>query len=60
MSVTRYTLLYPAQNAPDLIHQIARALASGGEIILDLDEDHGAINLRVNDGSAVSLSKEKS
>jgi len=60
MSVTRYKLLYPAQNAPDLIHEIAKALASGGDILLDLDEYHGAINLRVNDGSSVSLSKEES
>ena len=58
MSATKYTMLYPAQNAPYLIIQIAKALASGEDINLHLDEDHGAIHLRINDSPSVPLLKD--
>ena len=57
MSVTRYKLLYPAQNAPDLVHHMVEALASGDDIYLDIDDDNGGVHLSVNGGWFHSVEK---
>ena len=59
MSVTRYTLHKPKQTAPELIHRIAEALASGGDIVLEFDDYASPVfALRINDSPSVSLTKE--